>query len=191
MTQPHSWNQEESGINAIIMTSLPLAPAMAKHQMGKMAPAVITTNLPHLASPGKAINGRGSIRQHEKLLMEVLVKHQKSHSSFMTKPYSQFWPQDLLEVIKLIVNLTSPYPEKPLSHFNSDSKAAEKSFLILKRFDLDIGQALKAQSLLLLGYGSGFRKANTLFPQTQVPSSMATHGTAPVRRIKLANDPHP
>jgi hypothetical protein len=57
----------------------------------------------------------------------------------MTEPYSQFWPQDLLEVIKLIVNLTSPCPEKPHFHFNFDSKAAEKNFHILKRFDLDIG----------------------------------------------------
>jgi hypothetical protein len=132
-------NQEESGINAIILTSLPLAPAMAKHQTGKMAPAVVMTNLPHLASLGKAINGRGSICQHEQSLMEVLVKHQKSHSSFMTKPYSQFWPQDLLEVIKLIVNLKSPCPEKPLFQFNFKSKAAEKNFLILKMFNLDIG----------------------------------------------------
>jgi hypothetical protein len=138
-SQPHSWNQEESGINAVITTSLPLAPAMTKHQMGKMAPTVITMNLPHLASPSKAIKGRGSIRQHEELLMEVPAKFQKSHPSFMAEPHSQFWPQDLLEVIILTVNLISPCPEKMLFHFNFDSKAAEKNLLILKKFNLDIG----------------------------------------------------
>jgi hypothetical protein len=165
LPQPqHLWNQEESGINAFITTSLPLAPAMAKHQMGKMAPAVITTNLLQLASPGRAINSRGSICQHKELLMEVLAKFQTSHSSFMAEPDSQFRPQNLLEVIKSIMNLISPCPEKPLFHFNFGSKAAEKNFLILKRFDLDISQALKAQSLSPLGCGKESRKGNTLFP---------------------------
>ena len=70
--QLHSWNNKESGLNdAVIMTSLPLALDVANHQTGKMAPAVITTIFPPLASPGKAVNGRGTIRPHEDPIQEV------------------------------------------------------------------------------------------------------------------------
>jgi hypothetical protein len=160
--QPHLWNQEESGINAIITASLPLALGMAKHQMGEMVPTVIMTNLPHLASPGKAINGRGSVRQHGKLLMEFPAKCQKSHPSFMAKPYSLFWPQDLLEVIKLIMNLISPCPEKPLFHFNFDGEGAEKNFLILKRSTLTLVEHSKPNFAAARTH-FGIQKGNNLF----------------------------
>ena len=70
--QLHSWNNKESGLNdAVIMTSLPLALDVANHQTGKMAPAIIATILPPLASPGKAVNGRGTVRPHEDPIQEV------------------------------------------------------------------------------------------------------------------------
>jgi hypothetical protein len=162
--QPHSWIQEESETNAVITTSLLLAPAVAKNQMVKMAPAIIMTTPPHLASPGKAINGRGSTHQYKELLMDTPAKCQKPNPPLTVKSHGQFWPQNLLDIIKLIVNLTSACPEKPLFNFIFNNKAAEKNYLVLKRLDFDISRAIKAQSLLPLGYGSEFRKGNILSP---------------------------
>jgi hypothetical protein len=162
--QLHLWNNEDSGPNnAVITTSLPLAPDMANHQMGKMAPAVITTIPPSLASPGKAVNGRGTIRPHEDPIQEVQAKCQKSSTS-VDESLSQFWLPNLLDIIKSIVKLESPCPVKLLFVFNLDSKAVEIKYLILKMFYLNIGHALEAQSSSPLGYGSEFRKGNTLFP---------------------------
>jgi hypothetical protein len=128
-----------------------------------MAPAVITTILPPLASPGKAINGRGTVHPHEDPIQEVQAKCQKSSTS-VNESLSQFWPPKLLDMIKSIVKLESPCPVKLLLIFNLDSKAAEKNYFILKKFNLDIGRAPEAQSLLPLEYKSEFRKGNTLFP---------------------------
>jgi hypothetical protein len=67
----------ESGHNkAVITTSLPLAPDVANHHTGEMAPAVITTVPPPLASPGKAVNGRGTVHSHEDSIQEVQAKRQ-------------------------------------------------------------------------------------------------------------------
>jgi hypothetical protein len=54
-------------------------------------------------------------------------KCQKSSTS-VDESLSQFWPQNLLDIIKSIVKLESPCPVKPLFVFNLDSKAAEKIF---------------------------------------------------------------
>jgi hypothetical protein len=76
--QSHLWNSKESGPNnAIITTSLPLALDVANHQTGNMAPTIITTILPPLASPGKAVNGRGTVRPHEDPIQGVQAKCQK------------------------------------------------------------------------------------------------------------------
>jgi hypothetical protein len=128
-----------------------------------MAPIVITAILPPLASPGKAVNGRGTVHPHEDPIQEVQAKCQKSSTS-VDESLSRFWPPNLLDIIKSIVKLESSCPVKPLFIFNLNSKAAGKNCLILKKFDLDIGRSLEAQSLLPLGYGSEFRKGNTLFP---------------------------
>jgi hypothetical protein len=125
--QPHLWNNEESGpSNVIIMTSLPLAPDVVNHQTGKMAPTVITTILPPLGSPGKAVNGKGTVHPHEDPIEEVQAKCQKSSTS-IDESLSQFWPPNLLDIIKSIVKLESPCPVKPLFVFNLDSKAAGKN----------------------------------------------------------------
>ncbi len=69
-----------------------------------------------------------------------------------------------MDIIKSIVNLESPRPTKPLFAFTLDSEAVEKNYLVLKKLNLDIGLALKAQSSSPLGYGLEFRKCNVLSP---------------------------
>jgi hypothetical protein len=124
--QPHLWNNKESGPNnAVIMTSFPLAPDGANHRTGEMAPAVNTTILPPLASPGKALNGRGTVHPHEDPIQEVQAKFQKSSTS-INESLSQFWPPNLLDIIKSIVKLEYPCPVKPLFIFNLDRKAKKK-----------------------------------------------------------------
>jgi hypothetical protein len=126
--QPHLWNKEESAPNnAVITTSLPLAPDMANHQTDDMAPTIITTILPSLASPGKAVNGRGTISPYEDPIQELQAKRQKSSTS-IDESLSQLWLPNLLDIIKSIVKLESPCPVKPLFVFNLDSKAAKKIF---------------------------------------------------------------
>jgi hypothetical protein len=125
--QPHLWNNKESvPNNAVITTSLPLAPDMANHQTGEMAPAIITTILPPLAGPDKAVNGRGTVHPHEDPIQEVQAKCQKSSTS-VDESLRQFWLPNLLDIIKSIAKLESPCPVKLLFVFNLDSKAVENN----------------------------------------------------------------
>ena len=72
-----------------------------------------------------------------------------------------------MTIIKSIVESHSPHPDKPLFEFAMTSKAAEKNFLILKSFDLDMKRALEAQANLPMGHGSEFRKGDILQPLLQ------------------------
>jgi hypothetical protein len=108
--------------------------------------AIITTSSPLLQALAKAVNGRGTVRPYEDPIQEVQAKRLKSSTS-INESLSQFWPPNLLAIIKSIVKLESPCPVKPLFVFNLNSKAVGKNYLILKKIDLDIGHALEAQSL--------------------------------------------
>ncbi len=78
--------------------------------------------------------------------------------------HPKIWPKNMMVIIKSIVNLYSPCPEAPLFAFEMAAKATEKKFLVLKRFDFDIKQALEVQAKSLMGYGSEFRKGDILHP---------------------------
>jgi hypothetical protein len=91
-----------------------------------MAPAIITTILPPLASPGKAASGRSTVSPHEDPIQEVQTKCQKSSTS-INESLSRFWPPNMLDIIKSIIKLESPCPVKPFFVFNLDSKAEKKN----------------------------------------------------------------
>ena len=70
----------------------------------------------------------------------------------------------MMEIIKFIMSLESPCPEPPLFQFKMSSKAAEKNFLILMRFNFDLKEAIEAQAKSPMGYGSELRKLEILLP---------------------------
>jgi hypothetical protein len=73
----------------------------------------------------------------------------------------------MMSIIKSIVESHSPCPEEPLFEFEMTSEAAEKNFLVLKRFNFDVKEALAAQAKSPMGYGSEFRKGDILSPLVQ------------------------
>jgi hypothetical protein len=75
-----------------------------------------------------------------------------------------FWPDNLVEEVRKITNSPSPTPSPPLFAFQLSREAALKNYCVLKRFGLCITQALEAQKDSPLGFGSEFKKANTLRP---------------------------
>jgi hypothetical protein len=70
----------------------------------------------------------------------------------------------MMEIITVIVKLTSEFPEPPLFKFEMNGAAAESNFLVLRKFNFDLEKALAAQARLLMGYGSEFRKGELLLP---------------------------
>jgi hypothetical protein len=73
----------------------------------------------------------------------------------------------MMSIISSIVKSYSPCPEHLLFNFKMNSEAAEKIFMVLKSFDLNIGRAIKAQAKSTVGYGLEFRKGGILFPLLQ------------------------
>ncbi len=61
----------------------------------------------------------------------------------------------------------SPFSQKasnPDDAFSVEAQAANKNYCIMRRFDNNLGKALKAQQDLPLGYGFEFQKADVLEP---------------------------
>ena len=74
------------------------------------------------------------------------------------------WPADLLELVKKTIALPSRPMKKPEFEFQLTSEAANRNFLVLRKYDFDIKTALKAQEGTPLEYGSEFRLARELEP---------------------------
>jgi hypothetical protein len=81
-----------------------------------------------------------------------------------TTPDTNFWPPNIVELVKSNLRMDSPPPTAPLFIFKLSQEAAHRNYCMLKRFNMSIGKALGAQSNSPLGYGSEFKKAATLQP---------------------------
>jgi hypothetical protein len=71
----------------------------------------------------------------------------------------------LVKLIKIINKIRAeaiPAPTPPEFVFKLTEEAAEKNFMILKRYDFDLAKAIHAQRSSPLGYGSEFRPPKTL-----------------------------
>jgi hypothetical protein len=55
-----------------------------------------------------------------------------------------------------------PQLQQPKFFFKLTPEAAEKNFQVLKRHNMDLGQAISAQKDLPLGYGSEFKPHQVL-----------------------------
>ena len=70
----------------------------------------------------------------------------------------------MMEIITVIVKLTSEFPEPPLFKFEMNGAAAESNFLVLQKFNFNLEKALAAQARSPMRYGSEFRKGKLLLP---------------------------
>ena len=73
------------------------------------------------------------------------------------------WPTDLVDRVRLILQLPIRQPSKPEFSFELSMEAAEKNFLILtKKYGGNLKNALESQQESPLGMGSEFRPIETL-----------------------------
>ncbi len=79
-------------------------------------------------------------------------------------PLANFWPPNILKICKSNIIVPCATPSRPLFEFNLNLEAAHKNYLVMRKFNNDFEQVLKAQQDLPLGYGSEFRKPSTLEP---------------------------
>jgi hypothetical protein len=75
-----------------------------------------------------------------------------------------YWPDEIISIIKSILSTITPYPKPLLFKFDLSLEAAHKNYCVMRRFDKNLGKALKLQQESLLGYGSKFQKADVLEP---------------------------
>ncbi len=79
--------------------------------------------------------------------------HQAKHG---TNSSQQAFPANLIDIISVIREEAIPAPTEPEFMFELTSKAAERNFMILKKYNFDLAMAIEAQKSSLLGYGSEF-----------------------------------
>jgi hypothetical protein len=56
-----------------------------------------------------------------------------------------YWPDEIIPIIKSIFSTITPSPKPSLFTFDLSLEAAHKNYCIMKRFDSNLGKALKAQ----------------------------------------------
>ena len=133
-------------------------------------------------SPGKASNDPlGGSHDNASFSQRSAKRHKASAAD-----HPRVWPKEMITIIKAIVELHSPCPDKPLFKFATTSEAAEKNFLILKSFDFDMKRAFEAQANSPMGYGSEFQKGDILQPPPEPPTLAGIDKTTQVR-IPMAN----
>jgi hypothetical protein len=72
------------------------------------------------------------------------------------------FPSNLINIIQSIQATMCPQPQQPEFFFELTPEAAEKNFLVVKRHNMDLGQAITAQKDSPLGYGSEFKPHQVL-----------------------------
>ena len=67
-----------------------------------------------------------------------------THDLPSTELKTQTWPSNMLEVIETIVRKECFKPQKPEFEFKLTKEAAAKNWLVLKKYNLSISQAIEA-----------------------------------------------
>ncbi len=116
----------------------------------------------------KGINGVESILRNKYLRVDPLAQydirsdnkdssdksdHQAKHGINSSQ---RAFPANLIDIIRAIREEAIPAPTAPEFMLESTSKAAERNFMILKKYNFDLAMAIEAQKSLPLGYGSEF-----------------------------------
>ena len=74
----------------------------------------------------------------------------------------EFWPSNLIQLVRETVKHPSSQPSDPEFKFTLDREAAVINFEVLKKYELNLEAALDAQKNSPLGYGSEFRPTRCL-----------------------------
>ena len=96
--------------------------------------------------------------------MEIPLGHSVPYRGTIGEPNGDPWPSNLMRAIKSVINSHCDRPSVPDFQFKMTKEAAEKNFLVMKRHGMHLGNAIEAQKSSPLGYGSEFRKTETLRP---------------------------
>jgi hypothetical protein len=75
-----------------------------------------------------------------------------------TETSQQAFPAELIKIIRDIKKEEIPVPTPPEFIFNMIEEAAEKNFLVLKKYNFNLDKAILARKSSPLGYGSQFRR---------------------------------
>jgi hypothetical protein len=122
----------------------------------------------------KGINGVESILRNKYLKINPLAQydirsdnkdssnksdHQAKHG---TNSSQRAFPANLINIIRAIKEEAIPAPTAPELMFELTSEAAERNFMILKKYNFNLATAIEAQKSSPLGYGSEFLPPKTL-----------------------------
>lgn len=97
-----------------------------------------------------------------------ILLHVSSPRSFLNMNLpglsSQEWPSDLVKKVKSVLetNEKSRALSKPMFKFELTKETALKNFLVMRKHNLSLKDALEAQKNLPLAYGSEFRRVEDL-----------------------------
>ena len=75
---------------------------------------------------------------------------------------TNYWPNNLLGTIYLILNVQCPLPSKPEFQFQLNKELVAKNFCIMNKYNKDLSKSISTQFNSPLGYGSEFHPTNTL-----------------------------
>ena len=86
----------------------------------------------------------------------------RSSQNQLIKALKNYWPNNLLGTIYLILKVQCPQPSKPEFQFQLNKESEAKNFCIKNKYNKDLSKAIAAQLNSPLGYGSEFHPTNTL-----------------------------
>ena len=85
-----------------------------------------------------------------------------SSQNQLIKALKNYWPNDLLGTISLILNVQCPRPFKPEFQFQLNKESSAKNFWIMNRYNKDLSKSIADQFNSPLRYGSDFRPTKTI-----------------------------
>jgi hypothetical protein len=85
-----------------------------------------------------------------------------SHATSLAQAQTPTWPANLVEIIQSAMSMKIHKPTKPEFAFDMSMEAAERNYLLLKKYDGSLAVALQVQGNSPLGIGSEFRPIDVL-----------------------------
>ena len=85
-----------------------------------------------------------------------------SSQNQLIEALKNYWPNDLLGTIYLILHVQCPRPSKPEFQFQLNKESATKNFCIMNKYNKYLSKAIADQFNSPLGYDSEFCTTNTI-----------------------------
>ena len=106
-------------------------------------------SVPKMHSGNSSQNCTYTVRSGCKSRTSVPKIHSKNifGSSFqnkLIKASTNYWPNDLLGTISLILNVQCPQPSKPEFQFQLNKESSAKNFCIMNKYTKDLSKAIAA-----------------------------------------------